>query len=175
MKFWKLYDLLETVIALMVLSATVIAVLVAGVGRTVGAPVTSAPQFAQLFLIWTCMLGADLAIRNADHIRVTALVDIMPLGVKKLLSAVSIILILPFLAFLVYHGWELAIGNWQRELGASGLSYGLVTLALPVGALLCAISFIRRLLGMGLAQLFEPIPENAGAEGSLANSTEDVL
>lgn len=60
MTIWKLYDAIEQALALLALIGTVAAVLTAGIGRSIGAPVTSAPQFAQLFLIWTCMLGAIL-------------------------------------------------------------------------------------------------------------------
>jgi TRAP-type C4-dicarboxylate transport system permease small subunit len=59
------------------------------------------------------------------------------------------VLILAFLGFVAILGWELSMSNWQRELGASGLSYGLVTLAVSVGAGLLIVSFLRRLVGQG--------------------------
>ncbi len=74
---WRLYDRLEITLALLLLTATVLSVLVAAVGRSIGMPVTSAPQFAQLFLLWTCMFGADLCMRHGEHIRVTALPDLV--------------------------------------------------------------------------------------------------
>ena len=117
MTIWKLYDGIEQALALLALIGTVAAVLTAGIGRSIGAPVTSAPQFAQLFLIWTCMLGADLAMKRGETIRVSALPDLLPPSGRRLLSLLSLALMLPFLGFLAYLGWDLAIGNWQRELG----------------------------------------------------------
>ena len=78
MHLWKLYDGIEQALALLALVGTVVAVLTAGIGRSVGAPVTSAPQFAQLFLIWTCMLGADLAMKRGEAIRVSGIPSFAP-------------------------------------------------------------------------------------------------
>ncbi|MGR3592398.1 MAG: TRAP transporter small permease [Limimaricola soesokkakensis] len=186
MIFWKLYDGIEQALALIALIGTVAAVLTAGIGRSIGAPVTSAPQFAQLFLIWTCMLGADLAMKRGEAIRVSALPDLLPPGGRRVLSLVSLVLIMPFLGFLAYLGWDLAIGNWQRELGGSGLSYGLVTLALPVGAVLLALTLMRRVLTLGLNAAFEPVLPDLGALGTdrapghapglaAGHSSEDLL
>lgn len=163
--FWKLYDRLELVIALTVVAAMVIAVLIAAVGRTIGLPVASAPQFAQLFLIWSCMLGADLTMKAGDHIRVTALPDMLGPAMRSALAALSVLLILPFLGFIIWHGFLLSAGNWQRPLATSGLSYGLVTLALPVGAILLTISILRRLWTHGFLNVFE----------SDENTTETVI
>lgn len=158
--FWKFYDRLELAVALLAIGAMVTAVLIAAVGRTIGAPVASAPQFAQLFLIWSCMLGADLTMRAGDHIRVTALPDALPVIGRQLLAVLSILLILPFLGFIAWKGYELSMGNWQRPLATSGLSYGLVTLALPVGAVLLAISLLRRWWEGGLLKVFESDDDN---------------
>lgn len=162
MTFWKLYDRLEWGIGLLALVATVLAVLAAAVGRSMGMPLTSAPQFALLFLIWTVMFGADLAMKSGAHIRVSALPDIAPPAIRTGLAAFHGVLMLAFLAFVAYHGWELSMSNWERELGASGLSYGTVTLAVPIGSALLALSLFRRLVAQGAAGAFTPdadVPE----------------
>lgn len=160
-RIWATYDWIERVLALVTLSAMVLTVLVAATGRSMGTPVTWALQFSQLFLIWSCMFGADLAMKRGEHIRVSALPDAVPVAWRRVIAALNVVLILPFLGFLAWLGFELAASNWERELGASGLSYGLVTLALPVGAVLLAISLIRRLFGEGLLGALEP-----GADGT---------
>lgn len=159
MTFWKLYDRLEWGIALLALMATVLAVLAAAVGRSMGMPLTSAPQFALLFLIWTVMFGADLAMKAGAHIRVSALPDIAPPAVQTGLAACHAILMFAFLAFVAYHGWELSMSNWERELGASGLSYGIVTLAVPIGSALLALSLLRRLVAQGAVGTFNADPD----------------
>ncbi len=153
--FWKVYDRIELTIAVLALVAMVLTVFVAATGRTVGVPVGSASTFAQLFLIWTCMLGGDLTLKHGQHIRVSALPDVVSPGLRKSMAAFNVLLILAFLGFVAWHGWELVVSNWARTLGASGLSYGLVTLALPVGAVLFAITLVRRLFVLGLEHVYE--------------------
>lgn len=175
MALWKIFDRVEQVVALIALLGVVLSVLLAGIGRSIGLPMAAAPQYAQLSLIWACMLGADLAARQGRHIRVTALADAVPTRVRAALSLVILALILPFLGFVAWHGWFLAINNWERELGASGLSYGVVTLALPVGAVLLAISFVRRLLSVGLAGLLDHSADTDAPGGNAARDAEDLL
>lgn len=93
-----------------------------------------------------------------------------PLWVAPSFSLFCIAAILPFLLFIIWHGWHLALGNWERELGASGLSYGLVTLALPVGGVLLTISFLRRLATAGPARLLE-----ADTPANDAAASEEML
>ncbi len=169
MNIWTIYDRIEEGLALVALSGVVLSVFIAAVGRSLGEPVTAAPQYAQLALIWSCMLGADVAARNGYHIRVDALFEALPRAGQAILSVIFLALILPFLAFVAWHGWFLATTNWERELGASGLSYGLVTLALPVGAVLLAISFVRRIVATGLANVFD---SDAKMESEQASLTE---
>lgn len=153
--FWKYYDRLEVALTLFAVSAMIIAVLTAAVGRSIGLPVASAPQTAQLFLIWTCMLGADLTLRSGNHIRVSALPDAVGPGGRLALNLLLLLLIVPFLAFLAWYGVKLVTSNWSRPLASSGFSYGWVTLALPVGAGLMLISVARRLVARGLTAFFE--------------------
>lgn len=155
-RIWTIYDWIERVLALVALSAMVLTVLFAAIGRSMGTPVTWALQFSQLFLIWSCMFGADLAMKRGEHIRVSALPDMAPVAWRRAIAAVNVALILPFLGYLAWLGFELAASNWERELGASGLSYGLVTLALPVGAVLLTVSLLRRLFGQGILGALEP-------------------
>ncbi len=153
--FWKYYDRGEYALTLVAVSAMIVAVLIAAVGRSIGLPVASAPQTAQLFLIWTCMLGADLTLRAGNHIRVSALPDALGPGGRRGLNLLLLLLMVPFLGFLAWYGIKLVASNWSRPLATSGFSYGWVTLALPVGAMLMLVSVARRLAERGLSAFFE--------------------
>ena len=152
----KKLDRLEEVVAVIVLSGTVLAVLVGAIGRAIGRPYPAAPEVAQLLLIWTVMLGADLVMKRGDHIRISAIPDALPPGARRLVHLFCVTCMLLFLGYAGWLGWHLAMSNWAREMGASGLSYGWVTLAMPVGCLLMAISLVRRLVGHGLLHSIEP-------------------
>ncbi len=153
---WKFFDRAEEILALLLLAGTVISVLAGAVGRSIGMPFPEGPEIAQLLLIWTCMLGADLTIKRGEHIRVSALPDALTPRLRLVLIWLSLICILPFLGYVLYLGTQLALSNWARELGASGLSYGLVTLALPVGAGLMILSLVRRIVTHGVLFSLEP-------------------
>lgn len=55
-----------------------------------------------------------------------------------------------FLLLLIWYGFPLALSNWQRPMGVAGLSYGYITLALPVGAVLMLITLLRRIFVNGV-------------------------
>lgn len=152
----RLFDRLEELLAVALLAGTVIAVLAGAIGRSMGHPVPSGPEIAQLLLIWTCMFGADLVMKRGEHIRISALPDALPENGRRLLHLVCVICIVAFLAYCGWLGAKLAMSNWAREMGASGLSYGWVTLAFPVGCALMILSMIRRLAHHGLLYSIEP-------------------
>ena len=152
----KLFDRAEEIAAVVLLAGTTCAVLVGAIGRSVGHPIPAGPEIAQLLLIWTCMLGADLVIKRGEHIRISALPDALPPNGRRVLHLVCVLCMFGFLGYCGWLGWKLAMSNWAREMGASGLSYGWVTLAFPVGCALMILSLIRRLFGQGLAHIIEP-------------------
>jgi TRAP-type C4-dicarboxylate transport system permease small subunit len=68
-----------------------------------------------------------------------------PRAARRMLAVVWLIVIAVFLALLVYFGTALTLLNLERPLGDVGISYGFVTAAIPVGALLMASTALRRL------------------------------
>lgn len=158
----KFFDRAEEMAAIVLLTGTVGAVLIGAVGRSIGHPVPSGPEIAQLLLIWTCMLGADLVLKRGEHIRISALPDALLDSGRRILHLVCVVFILGFLGYGGWLGWNLAMSNWAREMGASGLSYGWVTLAFPVGCALMILSMVRRLVQHGL--LFSIESENRDQE-----------
>lgn len=152
----KLFDKIEEIAAVVFLAGTVLAVLAGAIGRSMGHPIPSGPEIAQLLLIWTCMLGADLVMKRGEHIRISALPDAVSPNLRRILHLLCVILILGFLGYCGWLGWKLAMSNWAREMGASGLSYGWVTLAFPVGCALMIVSLIRRIFDLGLLYSIEP-------------------
>lgn len=158
----RIFDRAEEVVAIMLLAGVVLSVLAGAIGRAIGRPFPSGPEVAQLLLIWTCMLGADLLIKRGAHIRISALPDAIPDGPRRVLSLICVCFMLGFLGYCGWLGWNLAVSNWAREMGASGLSYGWVTLAMPVGCALMIVSLVRRTLSHGL--MFAIEPENRDQE-----------
>ena len=153
---WKVFDRVESILAVIFLFGTVLAVFAGALARAVGSPIPMAPEIAQLMLIWTVMFGADLIMKRGEHIRVSALPDALSPRYRQVLSFISFVSIVAFLSYVAWLGVQLAMSNWAREMGTSGLSYGWVTLALPVGAILMIVSLLRRFSEHGLLYALEP-------------------
>lgn len=153
---WKIVDRTEEVLAVVFLTGTVIAVLLGAIGRAAGHPLPAGPEVAQLLLIWTCMFGADLMMKRGEHIRISAFPDALPPSGRRMLHLFCILCMILFLGYAGWLGWHLAMSNWAREIGGSGLSYGWVTLALPVGCVLMIVSLLRRIAHHGLLFSIEP-------------------
>ncbi|MGX5667162.1 TRAP transporter small permease [Rhizobium daejeonense] len=153
---WKVLDRAEEFLAIVFLTGTVLAVLLGAIGRAIGQPFPSGPEIAQLLLIWSCMFGADLIMKRGEHIRISALPDALSTNGRRALNFLCLVCMILFLTYTGWLGWHLAMSNWAREIGASGLSYGWVTLAFPVGCVLMIISLLRRTFGHGLIFSIEP-------------------
>lgn len=153
---WKRFDRAEEILAVMLLGGVVLAVLAGAVGRAIGRPFPPGPEVAQFLLIWACMFGADLVLKRGEHIRISALPDRLSASVRRVLHLFCVLCMLALLGYLGWLGARLAASNWARPMGVSGLSYGWVTVALPVGCALMSLSLIRRVVSHGLLLSIEP-------------------
>ena len=122
---------IEFAIAAVLLAAIVLLVFMAAIMRFFGYPLIWSVDMAQLLFIWLCFFGATRAMRQKGHIGIDLLVRHLghrnQLALEMLLSVVILI----FLAILAYEGIQLTLLNSQRQFGDSGLSYALVTSAVP--------------------------------------------
>ena len=82
--------------------------------------------------------------------RIDALVIRLPIKLQLIITSLCVAMMMLFLTLLIWYGYALATSNWQRPMGVAGLSYGYITLALPVGAGLMLVSLLRRLFTNGL-------------------------
>jgi TRAP-type C4-dicarboxylate transport system permease small subunit len=144
---YKLLYVIEERIAMTLFAVTVALVLLGAVSRTAGTPLTWAVELAQALFAWTCVLGADIALKNKAHIVIDIAVRPMPQKLQTFLSYLWQIAIALFLALLVWLGVRLTMINTQRVLGDLTISYAWVTASIPAGAALMLISTIARLLG----------------------------
>lgn len=164
---WRWFDIVEETLAVVLLGATSLTILASATMRALGQPFAGGAELAQFLFIWTAVLGADITLRRGGQVRIDALVARMPSAVARGLTALSLVLMLIFLALLMYYGFPLALSNWQRPLGIAGLSYGYVTLALPVGSLLMMLSLVRALFARGLDRLLEEQADDSAPEETL--------
>lgn len=136
---------LEEAIAIVLLAATAAFVFAGATGRALGNPLTWSVAFAELAFIWTCVFSADVALRRNAHIRIDLFLLKLPQRLQRVVELLLVLVELAFCIALVKYGVILTLANWQRPLGATGLSYGWVTIAVPFGGGLMSITLLRQL------------------------------
>ncbi|WP_447926318.1 MULTISPECIES: TRAP transporter small permease [unclassified Vreelandella] len=161
---WHWYDKSEEWLAMALLGGTSLTMLVSSSARAIGQPFAGGAELAQFLFIWTAVLGADITLRHGGQVRIDALIVRLPAKLQLLITSLCLAMMLGFLMLLAWYGFFLAASNWQRPMGVAGLSYGYITLALPVGAVLMVITLLRRIKTTGVIQSLMPDDEDAVEE-----------
>lgn len=137
---------LELWIGISLLAIIVILVFAAAVARSFGYPIIWSVDMAQLLFIWLCFIGASRAIREHAILGVDVFVSRLPNRVRLYIELVLAVIIIAFLTLLIYFGIKLTFSNIERIYGDSGISYGFVTVAVPLGSALLALSVLANLI-----------------------------
>lgn len=144
----KLYDKfcrLEEMLALGLLSSIAVLVFISALMRYVKHPLNWAQDVALVAFAWMIFLGSDIAIRGPGLIGIDLLVKQFPVTIQKGLDILFKLIIIAFLLVLVVNGYSMTVQGWSRQIAALHVSYGVVTMAVPVGALLMIVSTSMRL------------------------------
>jgi tripartite ATP-independent transporter DctM subunit len=138
--------LVEVVTATLVLAEVV--VLFAGViARFVfHAPIVWTDELASILFLWLSMLGAVIALRRGEHMRMTAFVGRLQPETRAVFEAVAIAACLVFLAAVTYPSWEYASDEIDITTPALGISNAWRASAIPIGLVLMAVFGVLRLL-----------------------------
>lgn len=109
-------------------------------------PLVWSDELASLLFLWLAMMGAVVALRRGEHMRMTALVSKANPRQRALLEAVATSACLAFLGLVAWPAWEYAAD--ERAITTSALEISNVwrAAALPVGIALMAVFAALRLL-----------------------------
>ena len=144
--FW-LRRFVEASAAALVLAEIVI--LFAGVVARFGlnAPLVWSDEMASLLFLWLAMLGSVLAAQRGQHMRLTTVIGLVPVGWRGPLQALALAAPAMFLVLLLPHGFSYAQDQGLIESPALGWPDSVRTAALPVGFLLMGVAFLVQLCG----------------------------
>ena len=132
----------------MFMAALVVLVFLAVLFRYVlNDPLTWSEEVGRICLVWVSFLGAYLAHRRADHIAVTALLQGLPDRVRMMVRLAVTALLFGFLAVLVWYGGQYALRFIAATTPLLDIPVGAVYLAMPLSALLIALSMIVGVAG----------------------------
>ncbi len=139
--------------ALLVLAEIVI--LFAGVVARYGLrqPLIWSDELASILFLWLAMLGAAVAFRRSEHMRMTAIVAAAKPPVRTYLDVVATCAALAFLLLIVWPAYQYAAEESFITTPALQISNIWRALALPVGSGLMALFALLRLVRTGNPKL----------------------
>ena len=108
-------------------------------------PLVWSDELASILFIWLAMLGAVVALRRAEHMRMTALVSKQPPAQREFFEAISVCAALAFLAMVAWPAWEYASDERFITTPALEISNLWRAAALPTGIGLMIIFSVLRL------------------------------
>src|SRR3954463_6073019 len=125
-----------------------IAILFAGVVARYGLhrPLIWSDELASILFLWLAMLGAAVAFRRSEHMRMTAVVASTRPATRAWLDLVATCAALAFLALIVWPSWDYAYEESFITTPALQISNMWRAAALPAGICLMAAFALLRLL-----------------------------
>ena len=107
-------------------------------------PLTWSDELASITFLWLAMLGAAIALRRSQHMRMTALVGVCSGRVRSILEAIGVAAPALFLLLILHPAYNFAEDQTFVQTPALGLNDAVRAAALPVGVvLMLAASLIR--------------------------------
>ena len=130
------------------LIVTEIAILLAGVVARylLHTPLVWSDEVASMLFLWLACLGAVVAFRRSEHMRMTALVALASPRRRAFLDTLAIAAALVFLALNLWPAYEHALDEAAITTPALDISAAWRVSALPVGLVLMAVTSLLRLL-----------------------------
>lgn len=109
-------------------------------------------EASRYLMIWAAFLGAGMALRVGGHIAVDSLPAALPPQGARALRALIVAILGVTLVVLTWLGIEYAQFGWEQETPVLGWPFGMVYLAIPIGAALMLVHLAlvaRRWVGTG--------------------------
>ncbi|MDI2098496.1 TRAP transporter small permease [Ruicaihuangia caeni] len=106
-------------------------------------PIRGVGEIVAMLLVWQVMLGAAAVARLRGHIVVDALIGRFSGTVRAWLDVVRLLIVIAVVAFLLWFGFQLFQQTSGRVVAMLGLSRGFTTIAIPIGAALMLVYYLR--------------------------------
>lgn len=110
------------------------------------APLVWSDELASIFFLWLSMLGAVVALRRGEHMRMTAVVGNVSPSARRMLEALAIAASLAFLVLVLYPAFDYAHEEGFIVTPALEISNAWRASAIPVGVALMIVFGALRLL-----------------------------
>ena len=109
------------------------------------APLIWTDELASILFLWLAMLGSVIALQRGEHMRLTAVVAGFSARGQARAEALAVVAVAVFLLIVAPYAWDYAEEEWFIETPALGIHNTFRAMAIPVGALLMAVTALARL------------------------------
>ena len=109
-------------------------------------PLVWSDELASILFLWLAMFGSVVALRRAEHMRMTAIVARLGPSARALMEAVATCACLAFLAMVLWPAWQHASNEGDITTPALEISNLWREIAMPIGIALMGTFAILRLL-----------------------------
>ncbi len=114
--------------------------------RTLDKPIIVADDLSLLLFSWVAFLGADVALRYSRLVGMDILVTKLHPKAQKVIQLLVFVIMIGALALFAVNGFSLAGNNWSRIYNSLPISYGWITLSLPVCSVLMIITCLVKMV-----------------------------
>src|SRR5208337_3203872 len=112
-------------------------------------PLVWSDEAASILFLWLAMLGAVVAFRRGEHMRMTALVGMGPPAWRSFFDSLAVVAAFGFVILALYPAFDYAAEERFITTPALEISGAYRAAALPVGFALMALSATLRLFTAG--------------------------
>jgi tripartite ATP-independent transporter DctM subunit len=109
-------------------------------------PLTWGDELASLLFIWLSMLGAAIALRRGEHLRLTTVLSRMPPRRQQFFDVLGKSVVLAFLLMLVKPAWEYAHEEWVITMLALEIPHSFRVASMGAGVVLMILASLAQLL-----------------------------
>jgi tripartite ATP-independent transporter DctM subunit len=108
-------------------------------------PLTWSDELASILFLWLAMLGAVIALRRGEHMRLTAVVNRLPRRWRSLVDGVAALVVMAFMLLVLLPSLHYVEEEWAILTPGLEIHNSFRTAAIAVGALLMIASATLRL------------------------------
>jgi tripartite ATP-independent transporter DctM subunit len=131
-------------------------------------PLTWSDELASILFLWLAMLGAVIALRRGEHMRLTAIAARLAEPWRAFADTVAAMVVMVFVLLVMMPAWRYTAQEWAILTPGLQNHNSLRAAAIAVGALLMIASSARHLFAQGgLAPLAGALAATAGIAASL--------
>ena len=144
-KAYQIYCRIEEIIVGLCFLGVVSLAFMNAVLRTMKRPIATADDIILLLFAWSALLGADVALRYSRLVGMDMFVKHLTPKLQKSVQILVFVIMIGAMLMFVRYGFQLATRNWSRVLNSLPISYGWVTVALPVSCILMTFTSLLKI------------------------------